>query len=206
MSALDLIVVLAYLGGIIAFGAHFSRAQRTVQDYFVSGKALPWWAIMGSIVATETSTVTFISIPGLAYVSNFTFLQLVLGYLLGRVVVAALLVPAYFRGDVLTAYELLGTRFTSLWKANFLLLPIIIVATVCFSSFIWRLEEIPSYVYPYTEQIWELEAKNACLVFSSTLGEYSPFSLEQMDNFGRTFTRLLRHGTNILSFQPDWAA
>ena len=111
MSAIDLAVLLAYLGGIIAFGAHFSRSQRTVQDYFVSGKRLPWWAIMGSIVATETSTVTFISIPGFAYAANFTFLQLVTGYLVGRVAVAVLFVPAYFRGDLLTVYQLLGERF-----------------------------------------------------------------------------------------------
>ncbi len=89
----------------------FSRSQRTVQDYFVSGKQLPWWAIMGSIVATETSTVTFISIPGFAYVANFTFLQLVTGYLVGRVAVAAIFIPAYFRGELLTVYQLLGERF-----------------------------------------------------------------------------------------------
>ena len=111
MSPLDLAVLLAYLGGIIAFGAHFSRSQRTVQDYFVSGKGLPWWAIMGSIVATETSTVTFISIPGFAYAADFTFLQLVTGYLVGRVAVAAFFIPAYFRGELLTAYQLLGERF-----------------------------------------------------------------------------------------------
>lgn len=111
MNPVDLIILVAYLGGIIAVGAHFSRAQRTVQDYFVSGKRLPWWAIMGSIVATETSTVTFISIPGFAYASNFTFLQLVTGYLVGRVVVAVLFVPAYFRGELLTVYQLLGDRF-----------------------------------------------------------------------------------------------
>ena len=111
MNPVDLIILVAYLGGIIAVGAHFSRAQRTVQDYFVSGKRLPWWAIMGSIVATETSTVTFISIPGFAYASDFTFLQLVTGYLVGRVVVAVLFVPAYFKGELLTVYQLLGDRF-----------------------------------------------------------------------------------------------
>ncbi len=111
MRPIDLAVLAAYLAGIVAFGAHFSRAQRSVQDYFVSGKRLPWWAIMGSIVATETSTVTFISVPGFAYAANFTFLQLVTGYLIGRVAVAVLFIPAYFRGELLTVYQLLGQRF-----------------------------------------------------------------------------------------------
>jgi len=116
MHPVDALVLLAYLAGVVAFGTWVGRAQHTVRDYFVSGHRLPAWAIMGSIVATETSTVTFISIPGVAYVSNFTFLQLVIGYMLGRVVVSVVLVPAYFRGDVLTAYELLGTRFGSATK------------------------------------------------------------------------------------------
>ena len=111
MHPADVFVLLAYLAGVIGLGTWVGGSQRTVQDYFVSGRRLPAWAIMGSIVATETSTVTFISIPGFAYASNFTFLQLVLGFLLGRVVVSIVLVPAYFRGEVLTAYQLLGTRF-----------------------------------------------------------------------------------------------
>ena len=111
MHPLDLAVLVIYLAAIVAFGAYFSPAQKTIQDYFVSGKNLPWWAIMGSIVATETSTVTFISIPGFAYGSNLTFLQLVIGYMIGRLVVSALFIPSYFRGEILTVYELLGTRF-----------------------------------------------------------------------------------------------
>lgn len=126
MHAADLIVLVAYLAGVVAFGAWVGGAQRTVQDYFISGRRLPAWAIMGSIVATETSTVTFISIPGLAYASNFTFLQLVLGYLLGRVVVSVLLIPAYFTGDVLTAYQLLGQRFGAATKR---LASIVFIAT-----------------------------------------------------------------------------
>jgi solute:Na+ symporter, SSS family len=108
---LDLAVLVVYLAAIVAFGAYFARSQRTTRDYFLSGRSLPWWAIMGSIVATETSTVTFISIPGYAYSTNFTFLQLVLGYLIGRMAVSALLLPGYFRGDLVTAYQLLGERF-----------------------------------------------------------------------------------------------
>jgi solute:Na+ symporter, SSS family len=111
MHAVDLLILVAYLAGVVGFGAYVGGAQRTVQDYFVSGRRLPAWAIMGSIVATETSTVTFISIPGVAFASNFTFLQLVIGYLLGRVVVSVLLIPPYFRGEMLTAYQLLGQRF-----------------------------------------------------------------------------------------------
>jgi SSS family transporter len=111
MHPADLLVVVAYLAGVVIVARLMGSSQRTMQDYFVSGRRMPAWAIMGSIVATETSTVTFISIPGFAYTTNFTFLQLVIGYLLGRVVVSALLIPAYFRGDVMTAYQLLGVRF-----------------------------------------------------------------------------------------------
>jgi len=116
MHPIDLVVLVAYFAGVVAFGVYFGSAQKTVTDYFVSGRRLPAWAIMGSIVATETSTVTFISIPGVAYAGNFTFLQLVCGYLLGRIVVSALLIPAYFRGEILTAYQLLGARFGSATK------------------------------------------------------------------------------------------
>src|SRR4051795_6356687 len=111
MPALDLAVIVAYIVGTVAFGAWVSRTQQNVKDYFVSGRTVPWWAIMGSIVATETSTVTFISVPGYAFGANFTFLQLVFGYLIGRLVVSMLFVPAYFRGELLTVYQLLGERF-----------------------------------------------------------------------------------------------
>jgi solute:Na+ symporter, SSS family len=108
---IDFLVLGAYLAGIVAFGAYFSKSHHTIQDYFVSGKRLPWWAIMGSIVATETSTVTFISVPGYAYSTDFTFLQLVMGYMIGRVAVSILFIPAYFKGELLTVYQLLGERF-----------------------------------------------------------------------------------------------
>lgn len=111
MHGVDLVVLAAYLAGTIALGAWFARAQRDVRDYFVSTRQVPWWAIMGSIVATETSTVTFISVPGFAYGADFTFLQLVFGYLIGRVAVSVLFIPAYFRGELLTVYQLLGQRF-----------------------------------------------------------------------------------------------
>ena len=111
MHPLDVTVLVLYLTGIVLFGAYFSRSHKTVQDYFVSGKNLPWWAIMGSIVATETSTVTFISVPGYAYGTDMTFLQLVMGYMIGRLVVSALFIPSYFKGQLLTVYQLLGERF-----------------------------------------------------------------------------------------------
>lgn len=111
MPAVDLIVIAVYLIGTVAIGAWMSRSQTTVTDYFVSGRNVPWWAITGSIVATETSTVTFISVPGFAFGGDFTFLQLATGYLIGRIVVSVLFVPAYFRGELLTVYQLLGDRF-----------------------------------------------------------------------------------------------
>lgn len=111
MSWIDFAVLAVYLAGIVVFGSWFSKSHRDVRDYFVSGGAVPWWAIMGSIVATETSTVTFISVPGYAYTTNFTFLQLVMGYMIGRLAVSLLFIPAYFRGEIITVYQLLGTRF-----------------------------------------------------------------------------------------------
>ncbi len=111
MHLVDLVIVVAYLAGTVLFGAWFSRGQRDVRDYFVSGRQVPWWAIAGSIVATETSTVTFISVPGVAFTGNMTFLQLVMGYMVGRVIVVFVFVPAYFRGELLTVYQLLGHRF-----------------------------------------------------------------------------------------------
>jgi SSS family transporter len=113
MKALDLIILFAYLIGTVLFGAYFSKSQKNVKDYFVGGGRVPWWAMAGSIVATETSTVTFISVPGFAYSANFTFMQLVLGYMIGRIAVTVFFVPLYFRGQLLTVYQLLGQRFGS---------------------------------------------------------------------------------------------
>src|SRR5690606_5107961 len=111
MPPIDFAILAVYLIGTVLFGALFSRSNRTVQDYFVSGRTIPWWVVMGSIVATETSTVTFISVPGFAFGGDFTFLQLVMGYMIGRIAVTLLFVPAYFRGELLTVYQLLGERF-----------------------------------------------------------------------------------------------
>jgi len=111
MRLLDLAIIITYLIGTVLLGAYFSRSQKDVKDYFVSSHRVPWWAIGASIVATETSTVTFISVPGFAFGNNFTFMQLVIGYMIGRLVVVVLFVPLYFRGELLTVYQLLGQRF-----------------------------------------------------------------------------------------------
>ena len=118
MKALDLIVIFGYLAGVIALGVWFGRRQRTTRDYFLGDRNVPWWAIAASIVATETSTITFISVPGVAYArgGNFQFLQLVAGYMLGRIVIALLFIPSYFRGELLTVYALLERRFGSAIK------------------------------------------------------------------------------------------
>lgn len=111
LSALDLVIIAAYLAGITLFGLHFRKRQRSLRDYFLADRNIPWWAIALSIVAAETSTLTIISIPGLAYDTNLTFLQVVLGYLAGRVIISFVLLPHYFRGDLYTAYELIERRF-----------------------------------------------------------------------------------------------
>lgn len=113
MRTLDLVIIFGYLIGVILLGAWFARKQKTTRDYFLGDRTVPWWAIAASIVATETSTITFISIPGIAFArgGNFQFLQLVFGYMLGRVVISLLFIPSYFRGELLTVYQLLERRF-----------------------------------------------------------------------------------------------
>jgi solute:Na+ symporter, SSS family len=115
MQTLDLIIIFGYLIGITAFGIWFSGKQETTEDYFVGDRSVPWWAIAMSIVATETSTITFVSVPGVAFAKggNFQFLQLVFGYMLGRVVISLIFIPLYFKGDLQTVYQLLGERFGS---------------------------------------------------------------------------------------------
>lgn len=107
----DYIIIIAYLVGVAAFGIWSGGKQKSVKDYFLGAKTVKWWAVCFSIVAAETSTLTFISIPGLAYLTNLNFLQVTFGYLLGRVVVAFLFLPAYAKGDLKTAYSFLENRF-----------------------------------------------------------------------------------------------
>ncbi len=111
MSLIDLVVLSVYLLGVIVLGVKYSGRQASVQDYFLTSKRVPWWALLGSIAATETSTVTLISVPGYAFGGDLTFLQLALGYVVGKVLVAAILMPGFFRGDLLTAYQRLSRRF-----------------------------------------------------------------------------------------------
>jgi SSS family transporter len=111
LNKLDFTIIGLYLVGITLFGLRFRKKQRTLRDYFLAGRDIPWWAIALSIVAAETSTLTIISIPGLAYDTNLTFLQVVMGYVVGRVVISFVLLPHYFRGDLYTAYELIERRF-----------------------------------------------------------------------------------------------
>lgn len=110
-STIDYAIVVIYLLGVALFGIISSGKQTSAKDYFLGSKKIPWWAVCFSVVATETSTLTFISIPGLAYITNMNFLQLAFGYLLGRIVVAAVFIPRYYSGDFSTAYEYLGKRF-----------------------------------------------------------------------------------------------
>jgi SSS family solute:Na+ symporter len=107
----DYIIIILYLIGVAAFGIISGGKQKTVKDYFAGSKSVPWWAVCFSIVAAETSTLTFISIPGLAYIANLNFLQVAVGYLFGRIVVAYLFLPAYDKGELKTAYTFLENRF-----------------------------------------------------------------------------------------------
>jgi len=111
LNKLDYAIIALYLIGITLFGLRFRKKQRTLRDYFLAGRDIPWWAIALSIVAAETSTLTVISIPGLAYDTNLTFLQVVMGYVVGRIVISFVLLPHYFQGDLYTAYELIERRF-----------------------------------------------------------------------------------------------
>ena len=111
LNTLDLAMIVVYLAGVTLFGLRFRGKQRTLKGYFLAGNTIPWWAISLSIVAAETSTLTIISVPGLAYEKDFRFLQLVIGYLIGRIVVSFVLIPQYFRGHLVTAYELIARRF-----------------------------------------------------------------------------------------------
>jgi SSS family solute:Na+ symporter len=119
MHVIDLAIIVLYLAAVVAAGFYFGRRQQTTTRYFLGGHQVPWWAISASIVATETSTVTFISVPGIAYAAggDFRFLQIVFGYLVARIVISVLFMPAYFRRELITVYELLRERFGVAVKA-----------------------------------------------------------------------------------------
>jgi solute:Na+ symporter, SSS family len=107
----DYLVIGGYLAAITVFGSWFARFQKTTRDYFLTDRSVPWWAVCFTVVATETSTLTFIGVPASAYTGNFTFLQLAAGYVIGRIFISLLFIPAYFRGELFTSYELLQRRF-----------------------------------------------------------------------------------------------
>jgi solute:Na+ symporter, SSS family len=113
IGSLDTAIVVAYLLGTMLLGIWLGRGQKTNRDYFLGGHQLPTWSLLLSIVATETSTVTFLSVPGKSYVAggNFSFLQLALGYIVGRLAIVVFLLPGYFRGEMLSAYQVLEQRF-----------------------------------------------------------------------------------------------
>ncbi|MBC8257212.1 MAG: DUF1343 domain-containing protein [Candidatus Marinimicrobia bacterium] len=111
MHYIDLGIIILFLGGISAYGIYNSRKNKSAEDYFLAGRNTPWWVAMFSIVATETSVLTFVSVPGLAYRGDWFFLQLAMGYILGRVLVSIFLLPQYFKGNITSIYEILGSRF-----------------------------------------------------------------------------------------------
>ena len=111
-SLIDAVIIVFYLAGIALFGILMGGRQRSARDYFVSERAVPWWAVCLTIVATETSALTFLSLPGLAYAGSMVFLQLAIGYIFGRIAVAVFLIPRYFEGEVTTAYAILESRFS----------------------------------------------------------------------------------------------
>ncbi len=128
IGQIDAAIIVAYLVGVVLFGVWIGRGQRNVAGYLVGGRDLPWWGLLLSIVATETSTVTFLSIPGLAFNpkgGSLVFLQLMLGYVLGRFLVAGLFLPHYFRGELFTSYQVLDRRFGGATKQTASLLFIV---------------------------------------------------------------------------------
>jgi len=114
---LDLVIVVSYLLGVTLLGLRFRQQQHDVNDYFLGGRSTPWWALALSIVATETSTLTIIGTPAIAYTGNLTFIQLVFGYIVGRFLISLLFLPGYFRGEFLTAYALIEKRFGTKMRA-----------------------------------------------------------------------------------------
>jgi len=112
-TTFDGVIIVLYLIGIAMFGMMMGGRQASVKDYFISEKTIPWWAVCITIVATETSALTFLSLPGIAWAGSMVFLQLALGYILGRIFVAVVLIPRYFEGESYTAYTILEKYFGS---------------------------------------------------------------------------------------------
>jgi len=111
LRPVDLSIILVYLAAVTWFGARFRESQKSLKDYFLGGRSAPWWAISLSIVSAETSTLTIIGTPPLAYAGSYVFLQVVFGYLLARIVISTVFLPQYFKGQLFTAYTLMERRF-----------------------------------------------------------------------------------------------
>lgn len=118
LSPFDYVVIVVYIIAVAALGLRAGGRQKSVDDYFLGSRELPWWAVSLSIVATETSTLTVLGVPAVAYGGTFTFLQLTFGYLLGRIAVALFFIPAYFRGEISTAYGLLANRYGNAMRVS----------------------------------------------------------------------------------------
>src|ERR1700760_2171169 len=114
---IDLGIVIAYLLGVTALGIYFRRSSHDAKDYLLGGRNTPWWGIAFSIYSTEPTTLTIIGTPAISYGGNMTFLQLVFGYLIGRILIVLLLLPGYFRGEFFTAYALIEKRFGARTRA-----------------------------------------------------------------------------------------
>src|SRR5256886_15319224 len=110
-NAADWLVIFIYLGGIIALGVWFGKDQRNTRDYFLGSKNIPWWGIGLSIVAAETSALTIIGVPAMAYGGNIAFLQMIIGYVIARIILAVVLVPHYFKGEIYSPYQLFANTF-----------------------------------------------------------------------------------------------
>ena len=113
LNAADWSIIVLYLGGIIALGSWFGRGQRNTRDYFLGGRDIPWWGVGLSIVAAETSALTVIGVPAMSYAAggDLSFMQLIIGYVIARVILAALLVPHYFKREIYSPYQLFSNAF-----------------------------------------------------------------------------------------------
>src|SRR6186997_2857956 len=106
----DWVVIVAYLLGIVALGVWFGKDQRNTRDYFLGSKNIPWWGIGVSIVAAETSALTIIGVPAIAYGGNIMFIQMIIGYVIARLILAVVMVPHYLKGEIYSPYQLFADR------------------------------------------------------------------------------------------------
>src|SRR6266705_1097387 len=106
LTSADWSVIILYLLGIIGLGVWFGKDQRNTRDYFLGSKSIPWWGIGFSIVAAETSALTIIGVPAMAYGSNLLFIQMIIGYVIARIILAVVMVPHYLKGEIYSPYQL----------------------------------------------------------------------------------------------------